>query len=393
MKEGTKMRLSKMRKLWAILVMISMTLFLPSQGAKAQTSNIKGIDVSGKYNGTVDWDAVASQGYTFAMIRIAEGQAPDVDSEFENNYAGAKAAGLKVGVYHDCCIRTPEDALKEADYCIELLDNRELDYPVAYDIEKTGSFAGGIENTTALAKAYCDAISDAGYTPMIYSTAYHLSNDFDWTQLDGVKVWVAHYGVDETTFTGSYDLWQYTDEGSVEGANTDTGKCDLNYSFLEAESLTLSESEITLGIGETLSIDTEMEPVNCTDTIKWVSSDKSVATVSQKGKITAKAKGTATITVKTGSGLKEKMTVTVKKAPKSITLKVASKKLTAGKTYQITPVVTSGYASNTITYKSNNKKIAVVSSNGKVRAKSAGTTTITVTTYNNKTTTFKITVK
>ena len=50
-------------------------------------------------------------------------------------------------------------------------------------------------------------------------------------------------------------------------------------------------------------------------TVKWSSSDKNIATVSSKGKVTAKKKGTATITAKVG---KDKYTckVTVKNLPK-----------------------------------------------------------------------------
>ncbi|MFA9465973.1 MAG: GH25 family lysozyme [Velocimicrobium sp.] len=374
-------------------------LIIPTQTIHAKTSEIKGIDVSGKFNGIVDWNAVAEQGYTFAMIQIAVGQAPDVDSQFEANYLGAKAAGLKVGVYHYCCVHTPEDAVLEANYCLELLNGRELDYPVAYDIEQDGedgkskSFSGGIENTTALAKSYCDIISAAGYTPMIYSTANHLNNDFNWDELDGIKIWVAHYGVDETTFSRNYDLWQFTNKGSVEGANNDQGNCDINYSFLEATDISMGTDDITLGIKESYQLEPLLTPTDCTDTISFVSSDDSIATVDENGFITAQSKGSAVITGTTGSGMTADLTITVKKAPKSIRLSIHSKKLSKGKTYQLKPILSSGYASNKITYISNNKQIAYVSKNGKIKAKRAGTATITITTYNGKTTTVKIIVR
>ncbi len=385
------MRLTKTIK--SLALCMCLLLALPSQRVEAKTSNVKGIDVSGDYNGVVDWESVAAQGYTYAMIRIAEGQAPDVDSQFEANYAGAKAAGLKVGVYHDCCIRTPEAAVLEANYCLELLNGRELDYPVAYDIEKNGSFFGGIENTTAIAKSYCDIISAAGYTPMIYSTASHLTNDFNWVELEGIKIWVAHYGVKETTFTGTYDIWQYTNKGSVEGANNDMGECDINYSFLEAESISLTEDTLTLGLGESIALSTELSPTGCTDSIQWTSSDESIATVDENGVVLSTAKGAVTITATAGSGVTAEANITVKKAPKSIALSIASKKLSTGKTYQLKPVLSSGSASNLITYKSSNTLVASVSDTGKIKAKKAGTTIISLTTFNGKTTTLRITVK
>lgn len=336
---------------------------------------------------------MANQGYTFAMIRIAEGQAPDVDIAFEANYEGAKAAGLKVGVYHDCCIRTPKEALLEANYCLELLNGRPLDYPVAYDIEKKGSFEGGIENTTALAKSYCETIKEAGYTPMIYSTSSHLINDFDWEELKDIKIWVAHYGVEEPNFPNPYDIWQYTNKGCVEGANNDIGNCDLNYSFLEAENLTFSNEELALGLGESLTLTPNITPIGCSDSITWTSLDSSIVSVTKEGKIKAKKIGTTTITITAGSGACASITIHVEKAPKRIYLSTKSKKLKIGETYRLKPILPSNSASNKIVYKSSNKRIAVVSKNGKIRAKRPGTVTITVSTFNKKQITFKLIVK
>ncbi len=59
---------------------------------------IHGIDVS-KYQGTIDWRAVAGSDVQFAWIKATEG-ADHIDSKFEENWAGAKAAGVPRGAYH-----------------------------------------------------------------------------------------------------------------------------------------------------------------------------------------------------------------------------------------------------------------------------------------------------
>ena len=82
---------------------------LPVQKAQA-APKIEGFDVSSK-NGVIDWESVAEADADFVMLRTGEGQAPDVDAQFEANYEGAKAAGLKVVAYHVCCVRTPEAAV------------------------------------------------------------------------------------------------------------------------------------------------------------------------------------------------------------------------------------------------------------------------------------------
>ena len=59
---------------------------------------IHGIDVS-KYQGDVDWSAVANSGVKFAWIKATEG-GDHVDAKFQANWDAAKAAGVARGAYH-----------------------------------------------------------------------------------------------------------------------------------------------------------------------------------------------------------------------------------------------------------------------------------------------------
>lgn len=244
-----------MKKSLRFTAILLTAVLLITSTASAKSTSVKGIDVS-KHNGTVDWSQVARQDIDFVMIKTGDGSQPedfsaDIDPQFEANYIGAKEAGIKRGAYHLCCTRTPEGAELEARYCLAILNGRELEYPVAYDMEQAGTFAGGIENTTEIALAFCKIIEEAGYTPMIYSSSSRLSNDFDWSRLKGYKVWAAHYDVEEPSLSIPFDIWQYTQSGDIAGANTNngSGSCDLNYSFMEAESLAFSKSRLTLGRG------------------------------------------------------------------------------------------------------------------------------------------------
>lgn len=383
------------RYLVKFLIVSSLTFLLPMP-ANAAASNIRGIDVSW-YNGTVNWNSVKQQGYSFAMLKTGDGAQTgtyeeDLDQQFEANYYGAGNAGIKRGVYHFCCTTTVAGAKKEAEYCLKILKGRKLEYPVVYDIEQSGTFKKGKKNTTAIAKAFCDIIKKAGYTPMIYSSDYRLNNDFDWSKLSGIKIWVGSYGIKKPAFSGSYDMWQYTDKGRVPGANTDKGYCDLNYSFMEAERIRLNTSRIVLGAKETYALKTAVKPSGCTDSKKYTTSNKKVATVNSSGKITAKKPGKATITVTTGSGKTDRCTVEVKKEPSKIKLSKKSVRLKRGKTYQIKPVLSSKSQSNRITYTSKHRAVADVSGKGLVRAKKKGITYITVQTYNKKNTKLKVIV-
>lgn len=126
------------------------------------------------------------------------------------------------------------------------------------------------------------------------------------------------------------------------------------------------------------------------------SSNIKVATVNNKGKVTAKKVGKATITVTMKSGAKAKYTVKVQKGKvviKSLKLNKKSYTLKKGKTFTLTATKNPITATEKITYSSSNKKVATVSSKGKITAKKKGKATITVKTSNGKKATCKITVK
>lgn len=88
---------------------------------------------------------------------------------------------------------------------------------------------------------------------------------------------------------------------------------------VEAASMKLSKTKVTLTVGKTQSL--SVKNIVSTSTVKWSTSDKKIATVSSKGKVTAKAAGTTTITanvtVKSGKISKFTCKVTVKAATSS----------------------------------------------------------------------------
>ena len=93
-----------------------------------------GIDVS-RYQGTIDWAAVARAGKQFAVIRAVSSNNSGVyvDPMFEKNYAGAKAAGLRVGVYYYTYAQTESYADRELEALTAVLAGKKLEYPVFVD--------------------------------------------------------------------------------------------------------------------------------------------------------------------------------------------------------------------------------------------------------------------
>lgn len=150
--------------------------------------------------------------------------------------------------------------------------------------------------------------------------------------------------------------------------------------------VTLNKKTATVYKGKTTTLKATVTGADASK-VTFTSSNPKVATVNKTtGKVTAKAAGKAVITAKCGN-VKATCTVTVKNP----TLKLAktSASVKVGKTTKIAAKAT---PSGKITYKSSNKKIATVSSNGTVKGIKKGTAKITVT-CNGVSKTFKVTVK
>lgn len=145
----------------------------------------------------------------------------------------------------------------------------------------------------------------------------------------------------------------------------------------------LSTGKLALGVKEKVTLKVLSAPAGASEKITWKSSNKAVVTVTD-GKIKGRKPGKAVITVTTAGGKSADCKVTVKKAPKKITLKTRTKTLKKGKTFRIKVKFPSGSCSYKLTYTSNKKKVAEVSPDGKVTAKKKGKAVITVRTFNNK---------
>ena len=164
--------------------------------------------------------------------------------------------------------------------------------------------------------------------------------------------------------------------------------------YVTPDYIELNKNSLTLGVGESYTLKSTITPSNAKTEYSWSSGNKSVATVSSTGNITAKGAGTTTITVKTSNGKTASCTINVKYAPNEISLNKTSLTLGVGETFDLNSSLPSGTASYSVKYSSSNTSVAPVNaSGGLLTAKKAGTAIITATTYNGKTATCTVTVK
>lgn len=81
--------------------------------------------------GKIDWNQVKNSDVKFAILRSSFGS-PDpsqVDNQFENNYKGAKAAGIPVGAYHYGYAVSEAEARQEAKFFLDTIKGKQFEYP------------------------------------------------------------------------------------------------------------------------------------------------------------------------------------------------------------------------------------------------------------------------
>lgn len=188
----------------------------------------RGIDVS-RWQGEINWSQVAADDVSFVMLGTRS--KGEVDPNFHRNIQGAVSAGVQVGAYIYSLATTPEMALEEADFVINLIKDYPVSYPVALDMEDSVQAALSADELAAIANAFCQRIAGAGYYPIIYANEYWLNNHLDMSKMN-YPVWVARYNQKPTY--SSPVMWQATSTGSVKGIGTNV---DIDFQFHDFSSV------------------------------------------------------------------------------------------------------------------------------------------------------------
>lgn len=191
-----------------------------------------GIDVS-TWQGSIDFNAVRDAGCEFVMIRI--GYYYDhivMDDYFKANLAGARAAGLDVGIYFYTTDNTEEGVREHAAWIAEQLNGEPLDLPVAFDWEEFANFQQygmSIHDLNRLYGIFADEMKKHGYSTMLYSSKNFLNNFWSENTKSSHPVWLAHF-VDETDYDGEYAMWQKSALGRIPGI---AGDVDLDVLYTD----------------------------------------------------------------------------------------------------------------------------------------------------------------
>ncbi len=190
---------------------------------------VKGIDVS-YYQKDIDWNAVKSDGIDFAILRVSASYYSDTyhhftDKRFNEYATNANAAGMPVGAYIYSKARSVDNAISDAEYVINELKGHIISYPVAIDLEDKSQTDLSKETLGAIAKAFCDEIRKAGYTPMVYCNENWYKNYIDVSQIAGEEKWIARYNSHYDTNIPR-GIWQCSSTTRINGIK---GNVDLDF--------------------------------------------------------------------------------------------------------------------------------------------------------------------
>ncbi len=192
----------------------------------------KGIDVS-HYQGNINWEKVKPQ-IDFAILRMGLGD--DIpsqdDKQFERNYAECVRLGIPFAVYFFSYAVNKAKVAKEIAHIKRLLNGKKINAPVYIDVENTkGLDWRTISNADMLSimQEFNAQLNALGYKMGIYSSRSAFWNEKmtdKW--YDSISKWVAEYGDKVNNFNRTYDIWQHTSKGRIDGIN---GNVDMNVMY------------------------------------------------------------------------------------------------------------------------------------------------------------------
>jgi lysozyme len=186
--------------------------------------NAIGVDVS-EYQGNIDWlnvDTLENKyPVHFVFIRATVGD-DRLDSQFKNNWIGAKKSKLLRGAYH--YYRPNENSLEQAELFIKTVSLNKGDLPPVLDIEKLPKNQS-VEQLKIGLKRWLKKVEEHYKVKPIIYTGESYYDDFLKEEFSDYLFWIANYNLYQEEIKEEWLFWQFTEKASVNGIK---GNVDVN---------------------------------------------------------------------------------------------------------------------------------------------------------------------
>lgn len=235
---------------------------------------LNGIDVSwwqgggkGSTTSKINWKKMHAAGADFAFVRAASRDTAD-GSIYEDTTAsahinGAQANKMNVGLYIFSQAVNSNEAVEEADYVLNLIDQYDwdIDMPIIIDRE-AGRMTKRLTNAklskakeTAVVQAFADEITSAGYKAGVYASYSWYRDKMNADDLEDCAIWLARYNNMTTSNAKSgtpyadvlcdYEFWQYSSQ-KPSASTGYTSNLDVDFWYKDTnvttENLTMSKN-------------------------------------------------------------------------------------------------------------------------------------------------------
>lgn len=235
---------------------------------------LNGIDVSwwqgggkGSTTSKINWKKMHAAGADFAFVRAASRDTAD-GSIYEDTTAsahinGAQANKMNVGLYIFSQAVNSNEAVEEADYVLNLIDQYDwdIDMPIIIDRE-AGRMTKRLTKAklskakeTAVVQAFADEITSAGYKAGVYASYSWYKDKMNADDLEDCAIWIARYNNMTTSNAKSgtpyadvlcdYEFWQYSSQ-KPSASTGYTSNLDVDFWYKDTnvttENLTMSKN-------------------------------------------------------------------------------------------------------------------------------------------------------
>ncbi|MGG7509397.1 GH25 family lysozyme [Plantibacter sp. YIM 135249] len=213
--------------LGTVAILIATGVIWPNQ-LWARGYEVRGVDVS-SYQGTIDWNELASQDIDFAYIKSTEGSG-DQDEYFAENWKAAQRTGLLVGAYHFFSFESPGET--QAENIISTVPKAAGALPIVVDVEFYKNFAKNPPKRE-LVRSILDPLLQKleayyGVPPILYATETPYELYLSDAYPDN-PIWIRNVATPPTLSDGrAWTIWQFSNRDRLTGYSGKEEYIDMN---------------------------------------------------------------------------------------------------------------------------------------------------------------------